>query len=150
MPLKDKAARAAYNREYQRRNPKSPEKVSYFGAKYRCTNPNIAAYRDYGARGIEFKFKSFQEFIDHIGPKPDPCWDLDRIDNNSHYEPGNVRWVPHKINCQNRRDTIKITYQGKTQCLWEWCEELGVSYGKVQNQLYRNGLTFEEALAKCQ
>ena len=146
MPLKDKAARAAYNAAYRRRKPKSPEKVSYFGAKYRCTNPNVGAYRHYGARGIEFRFESFEQFLEHIGPKPDPTWDLDRIDNDGHYEPGNVRWVPHKINAQNRRDTLNITYQGRTQCLWEWCKELQVNYGIIQGQLYRAGKTFEEAL----
>ena len=145
MPFKDKAAKAAYQAQYQRQNPKSPEKVSYFGAKYRCTNPNNSAFRDYGARGIEFRFESFEQFLEHLGPKPDPKWDLDRIDNEGHYEPGNVRWVPHRINAQNKRDTLHIDYLGKTQCLAEWCRELNLNYGMIQQRMYR-GKTFEQAL----
>ena len=146
MPFKDKAAKAAYQAEYQRKNPKSPEKVSYFGAKYRCNNPNVDAFKDYGARGIEFRFESFEQFLEHLGPKPDPKWDLDRINNEGHYEPGNVRWVPHKINAQNKRDTINITYLGKTQCLAEWCRELKLDYGVIQARMYR-GKTFEQAIS---
>ena len=145
MPHKDKAARAAYNREYRKNNPKSPEKVSFFSAKYRCTNPNITSYKYYGGRGIEFRFENFDEFLAHIGPKPEPDYDLDRIDNNGHYEPGNVRWVTHRDNCRNRRDTLLFTHEGKTQCLMAWCDELNLNYWQVQQRIYV-GQTFIEAI----
>lgn len=35
--------------------------------------------------------------------KVDPRgFDIDRIDNNGHYEKGNIRFVTHKENCNNR------------------------------------------------
>ena len=39
---------------------------TYQSAKGRCRNPNHQMWRWYGERGIEFKFDSFQAFIEHI------------------------------------------------------------------------------------
>lgn len=74
----------------------------YRRAKARCTNPNIMQWGDYGGRGIEFRFKSFQDFIQEIGPRP-LGYTLDRINNDGHYEVGNVRWATRKEQGQNKR-----------------------------------------------
>jgi hypothetical protein len=72
----------------------SSEYNAYIDAKQRCTNPKNGSYRNYGGRGIQFLFTSFEQFIKHIGPKPTPQHSLDRFPNNDgHYEPGNVRWA---------------------------------------------------------
>lgn len=76
---------------------------AYYGAKRRCTIETIHNYDRYGGRGIKFKFSSFQEFINHIGPKCDPSLSLDRINNDGHYEIGNVRWATKKEQMNNRR-----------------------------------------------
>lgn len=36
-----------------------------------------------------------------MGECPDGL-EIDRIDNNKGYEPGNCRWATHQQNCQNR------------------------------------------------
>ncbi len=82
---------------------RASEYRAYCAAKYRCNNPNDASYQEYGGRGIEFRFKSFDEFIQHIGPKPDPKLSLDRIDNNGNYEIGNVRWATSSQQLSNKR-----------------------------------------------
>ena len=77
------------------------------GAKQRCTNPNSAAYADYGGRGIEFRFPSVRAFAEwvllNIGPKPTEVHSLDRIDNTRHYEPGNLRWATRSEQARNKR-----------------------------------------------
>ena len=84
---------------------RTTEHAAYTKAKGRCNNPNDAVYQYYGGRGIEFRFFSFQQFLAHIGPKPDPALSLDRIDNDGHYEVGNVRWATKREQVRNRRKT---------------------------------------------
>ena len=82
---------------------KAPEYQAYRSAKHRCQNPNSQRFYLYGARGIEFRFSSFDEFINHIGTRPSPQHSLDRINNNGHYEGGNVRWATREQQQQNTR-----------------------------------------------
>lgn len=76
---------------------------TYQSAKGRCRNPNHQMWRWYGERGIEFKFDSFQAFIEHIGPRPNEFLSLDRIDNDGDYEAGNVRWADAYTQKRNQR-----------------------------------------------
>lgn len=81
----------------------TPEYQAYHNARTRCTNPNSENWPRYGARGIKFLFTSFDQFMDEIGPKPTPDHQLDRRDNDGHYEPGNVRWATPAENTNNRQ-----------------------------------------------
>lgn len=73
-------------------------------AKRRCTNVNYIQYKDYGGRGICFNFNTLEEATHYgysIGYKPGLM--LDRIDNDGHYEPGNLRWTTRTVQNRNRR-----------------------------------------------
>jgi len=83
----------------------TPEFEAFCQAKYRCTNPTHEAWADYGGRGIEFRFTSFEQFVEHVGTRPSADTILDRIDNDGHYEIGNVRWVTYAESNQNKRST---------------------------------------------
>jgi hypothetical protein len=109
----------------------TPEHNTYRAAKTRCTNPNVPEFHHYGGRGIKFLFNCFEEFFAEVGKKPSPHHSLDRIDNNGHYEKGNVRWATKKEQGDNRRTNVVITYQGQTKNLKEWAEYLGIPYGRV-------------------
>jgi hypothetical protein len=76
---------------------------TFAGAKGRCTNPNDHKYPDYGARGIRFLFTDIAELAAELGPRPTPQHSIDRIDNDGHYESGNVRWATRSEQMKNRR-----------------------------------------------
>lgn len=75
----------------------TPEYQAYLHAKRLCENPHDRKFKYYGGRGIQFFFKSFEEFFAALGPRPSPKHSLDRFPNgNGHYERGNVRWATAK------------------------------------------------------
>lgn len=81
----------------------TPELRCYFHSKARCENKNDRKYPNYGGRGISFFFKSFEEFFKELGFRPSPKHSIDRINNDGHYEPGNVRWATSKEQRANQR-----------------------------------------------
>ena len=87
---------------------------AYTDAKRRCESEKSPRYKYYGARGIEFKFNSFEEFFAELGEKPKPSYSLDRIDNDGHYEAGNVRWASKSEQVSNRRSYEKLWLDGNS------------------------------------
>lgn len=82
------------------------------GMRRRCNNPNSDSYKYYGARGIKVcdewnnDYASFREWALEHGYNPNATHGectIDRIDNNSNYEPNNCRFVPMKIQNSNKR-----------------------------------------------
>jgi hypothetical protein len=70
----------------------------------RCRNPRNPNYPYYGGRGIEVTpaWDDFMAFCADVEPHPGAGWTLDRINNDSHYEPGNVRWATRAQQTRNR------------------------------------------------
>ena len=84
----------------------SPEYRAWTAMRERCNYPKAAGYKNYGERGIRVCqewMENFQAFFDHIGPRPSPKHSVDRIDNEGHYEPGNVRWATRAEQQRNTR-----------------------------------------------
>lgn len=119
--------------------------------KNRCSNPKHPHFNDYGGRGIdvcdEWKHdsKAFCDWAMANGYADDLT--IDRIDVNSDYCPDNCRWITMKEQHANRRDTITVTYNGKTQTLSQWAEETGIYYHKLLMR-YKRGWNAERLLTK--
>lgn len=107
-------------------------------AKARCENPNDRQYSLYGGRGIRFCFPSvIKAGIWILENVPDVCreYELDRIDNNGHYAPGNIRFVPRKKNLGNRRMTVLSEWD---QEYWPYCRNVVIrmlSAGKSREEI---------------
>ena len=79
----------------------------------RCTNQDHPQWKDWGGRGIQVCREWIDDpslFVAHLATLPG-CTDedlyLDRINNDGHYEPGNLRFVTAKQSVHNRRCSIR-------------------------------------------
>jgi hypothetical protein len=106
-----------------------PEYRAWQTMRLRCLNPKNPAYHAYGGRGITIApewIDDFRAFFAHIGPKPSQRHEIDRIENDRGYEPGNVRWVTRSENNRNRRSTTWVTYRGERRRLIDLCEQFDI------------------------
>lgn len=128
---------------------KTPLYRKYWSMIDRCQNKSSKVWDRYGGRGIkvcERWRKSFDAFVEDMGV-PEPKMTLERIDNNKGYSPENCRWATMQEQQRNRRDTVWLTFNGKTKCLADWAETLSVSPQAIGYRL-RSGYSVEEALSK--
>ena len=98
----------------------TPEYHAWEAATQRCTNPRNPGWPSYGARGIEQRFPTFDDFIKAVGPRPSRRHLLDRIDNDGHYERGNVRWATPRQSLANRKAYDRVVIVCKVCGVKEW------------------------------
>ncbi len=127
------------------------ERKALESMRCRCNNPSDDHYKDYGGRGITLceewadSKDGFARFIEHVGPSPSDQHSIDRTLNDKGYEPGNVRWATKRQQARNRRSTRDITFNGRTQCLQAWADELKLDRACIGSRL-EAGWDIERAL----
>lgn len=112
---------------------------SWSQMKQRCLNPKSIGYQNYGGRGITVcdRWKnSFENFLADMGKRP-KGYELERIDNNSNYEPNNCRWATHREQSINRRTNHLITFENKTLCVTDWANRYNLSPSIIFGRLNR-------------
>ena len=84
----------------------------------RCNNPSHISFKNYGARGITYPaaWDKFEAFLADVGERP-PKTSLDRIKNHLGYSKKNCCWSSRRVQNNNRRNVVLISYQGKRQSL---------------------------------
>jgi hypothetical protein len=126
---------------------RSSEHVVWNGMIQRCTNEKHTYYKYYGGRGIRVCqrwLRSFLHFYNDVGPRPSPEHQLDRINNDGHYEPGNIRWVTRSKNRMNTRTNRWVVYRNQRMTLTELSAMCGVKVVTLSARL-RRGWPVERA-----
>lgn len=125
---------------------KHPVRRTWNNMIQRCTNPNNSSWEDYGGRGITVcdRWREFQNFIDDMGV-PEKGLTIERKDVNGSYCIENCEWVPASQQARNTRRNKSVEWNGKTQCLAQWGEELGMD-ARILGQRIRSGWPVEKAL----
>lgn len=121
--------------------------------RQRCNNPKNAAYHNYGGRGITIcsdwdEYLNFKEWAvksgyDNNATRGD-CT-LDRIDVNKAYSPSNCRWTDMRTQSNNKRDTIRLYYNGKLKTLHELSQITNIKYHTLWRR-YHLGMTTDKIL----
>ncbi len=125
--------------------------TSYRAMKERCYRKNNSNYDRYGGRGIivcnEWLGKNgrinFYNWAIENGYRKDLT--IDRIDNNGNYEPSNCRWANIFEQANNKRNNLKITYNGKTKTLLQWSRIFGIKWVTLRYRIL-HGWDIEKAL----
>ncbi len=79
----------------------------------RCRNPKDESYPNYGGRGIQLEWPSFEAFVSDMGEPPAGAW-LERVDNDGPYSKANCVWATPRANSENKRVSKTWTIDGVT------------------------------------
>lgn len=108
--------------------------------KGRCLNKDHKDFKYYGGRGITVCSEwanSFEEFYADMGDR-EKGMTLERLNVNEGYSPANCIWASRQTQSNNTRRNIKITYNGKTLSVAEWCRELEIPYWRTISRIENN------------
>lgn len=121
---------------------------TWISMRDRCNNPNKKEYHRYGGRGIRVceKWDDFKNFYDDMFPSYQEGLELDRIDYNGNYEPGNCRWLTRTEQMNNVSTNIIVKFRGEEYTLKNLCRKYGLNYDTVHNR-FRKGLDIETAVS---
>ena len=115
----------------------------------RCNTPSSGSYKNYGAKGIKVcpEWSSFEKFLLDMG-LPENDNQIERINNNGNYEPGNCKWATRKEQCRNRSTSHFIEFNGSKKTLTEWAEIIGISPQGLRRRIFALNWSIEKALTK--
>lgn len=114
----------------------------------RCRNPKVEAYHRYGGRGISVcdRWQTFENFAADMGPRPKEM-QIDRIDNDGDYRPGNCRWATRKEQGMNRTYRTEVIVNGISATLTQHAKTRGIGPATIRHRVKKLGLSPEVALA---
>ena len=134
-------ANSRYRHGFARQGQRHPLHHEWSNMITRCTNPNREQWMDYGGRGItvcnEWRHDAAAFIHWALANGWQPGLTIERIDNDGGYFPDNCTWTTRDAQNRNRRSTIKVTWNGKTQCIMDWCNELGLNHFTVYKRMKR-------------
>lgn len=115
----------------------------FYGMRKRCYDKNCADYKNYGGRGIKIysewykNCESFYNWATNNGYADSLT--IERIDVDGDYCPENCKWVTKTEQARNKRNTVKIFYEGQKLSVSEVCSLTGEKYNTVYMRYKRKG-----------
>ena len=83
----------------------------------RCFNTRDPSYPNYGGRGIKVSpdLQSVTSYLKYVKALPNfnMSLELDRINNDGDYAPGNLRWINRKEQNLNKRTTLYVVFKNE-------------------------------------
>lgn len=126
----------------------SPTYQSWNAMISRCQSEGNSDYERYGGRGINVseRWQKFENFLEDMGERPKGMT-LDRKENDKGYCTENCRWATIKEQQNNRRCNHFLTFNGKTQTITQWAEEIYMKPITLSKRI-QGGWPVEKALTK--
>lgn len=112
----------------------------WLSMRRRCAKNSPDAYL-YFNRGItvcnewQNNFMLFYQWSMENGYNDDLS--IDRIDNNRGYCPDNCRWISMSDQQSNKRNNVKVQYNGKEYCLRQLCKKINFPYKTAHRRYQR-------------
>lgn len=124
----------------------------YDAIRQRCNTPHYPQYSDYGGRGIKCLFLDRAGFVKWVEENlPHPTYrgiTIDRIENDGHYEPGNLRLATYSEQNFNRRNTAWMTVQGQRMLIHQFDSPYVITW--TYKLAVERGMTGEEIIQHAQ
>lgn len=125
--------------------------------KQRCFNKNDINYKNYGGRGISVcdewvgknGFDNFYKWAISAGyddSKGRFEQSIDRIDVNKDYSPDNCKFSTMEEQCYNKRNTVKLEYNGGIYNLKELSELCQISADTLYQRIIRYNWSVDRAI----
>jgi hypothetical protein len=120
---------------------------SYKEMVRRCTKPGHIEWATYGGRGIKVceRWMVLENFIADMMATWKEGLSIDRINPDGDYCPENCRWATSIEQNNNKRNNVRVEYNGETLTLAQWARKLGMSLQAFRDRL-KNGWTVKEAI----
>jgi len=108
----------------------------------RCYYKGCGGYRYYGARGIIvcrrwLGKRGFENFLADMGPRPSTVHSIERKNHDKNYTPTNCVWATAEQQAQNKRNTIRVVFDGEEMSLRRACRLHKVNYDTVLQRVWR-------------
>jgi hypothetical protein len=124
---RDKTTERSTKHGHARRGKVTRAYTCWVSMLQRCNNANSQSYGNYGGRDdgpitvVEY-YRDFVNWYADMGDPPDGL-SQDRIDNDGHYAPGNLRWATPLQQVHNRRPP-KREYRSKVEDILRYANAL--------------------------